>query len=124
MIGSVSVVIPNWNGSARLQKLLGDLEGQSQFIERVLVVDNGSADDSVAVAKRAGAEVIELGVNTGFSHAVNRGIERADAEWIAVLNNDVSLEPDWLTSSSTESRGHQRLVCDGQTTGCILNESD
>ena len=92
----VSVVIPNWNGSARLQKLLAELERQSSLIERVLVVDNGSTDDSVAGAKIAGAEVIELGTNTGFSHAVNRGIERASTKWIAILNNDVSLEPNWL----------------------------
>jgi len=59
-------------------------------------VDNGSADDSVAASKRAGAEVIELPVNTGFSHAVNLGIEQASTKWIAILNNDVSIEPKWL----------------------------
>ena len=65
-------------------------------IDRVIVVDNGSSDDSVLVAKQAGAEVIELGRNTGFSHAVNAGIQSARTEWIAILNNDVSPKPDWL----------------------------
>jgi GT2 family glycosyltransferase len=92
----VAIVIPNWNGSAMVGKLLGELPRQSSPIERVIVVDNGSSDDSVLVAKRAGADVIELGANTGFSHAVNLGIQSADAEWIAILNNDVSPEPDWL----------------------------
>jgi GT2 family glycosyltransferase len=37
-----------------------------------------------------------MGSNLGFA-AVNRGIEAADAEWVAILNNDVTLEPVWLT---------------------------
>ena len=93
---SVTVVIPNWNGSAMLEKLLGELRNQSVPIQRVIVVDNGSSDNSVLVANQAGAEVIELGRNTGFSHAVNAGIQSARTEWIAILNNDVSPKPDWL----------------------------
>jgi len=59
-------------------------------------VDNGSLDDSASVARDAGATLIELGVNTGFSHAVNHGIRKADSEWIGIVNNDVWLEPAWL----------------------------
>jgi len=92
----VAIVIPNWNKSVLLAKLLQDLRGQSYAIDRVTVVDNGSTDDSAEVAKRAGASVIELGRNTGFAHAVNCGIKSSDTEWIAVVNNDVSPEPDWL----------------------------
>ena len=92
----LSIIIPNWNGAAMLSKLLAELSRQSLPVERVIVVDNGSTDDSVATAKRAGADVIELGANRGFSHAVNLGIQAARTEWIAILNNDVSLEPDWL----------------------------
>ena len=104
----VAVVIPNWNRSALLSRVLADVERQTYPVERVIVVDNGSTDDSAAVAQRAGAEVIALGANAGFAAAVNRGIESVhtsvDAarrsacatQCIAVLNNDVTLEPDWL----------------------------
>jgi GT2 family glycosyltransferase len=92
----LTAIIPNWNGSAMLAKLLGDLARQSHPIDRIIVVDNGSTDDSVAVAEHAGSEVIKLGENTGFSHAVNLGIQAAHSEWIAILNNDVSPQPDWL----------------------------
>ena len=92
----VAIVIPNWNGSARLATLLQCLSKQSHPIQQLIVADNGSTDDSGAVAKRAGAHVLELGRNTGFSHAVNCGIRSAQADWIAVLNNDVSLHVDWL----------------------------
>ncbi|HYL37750.1 MAG TPA: glycosyltransferase family 2 protein [Bryobacteraceae bacterium] len=92
----VSIVIPNWNGAPRLAALLERLAGQSCAIHEILVVDNGSSDDSAGVAARAGASVLALGANTGFSHAVNCGIRAASGDWICILNNDVSPEPDWL----------------------------
>ncbi len=95
---SVSIVIPNWNGSARLSTLLNQLREQTHAVDQVIIVDNGSTDDSAAVAKQAGASVIQLRANTGFSHAVNCGIQAATAGWIAVMNNDVSPEPDWLAN--------------------------
>lgn len=94
----VTIVIPNWNGAALLKGLLERLRSQTLLPERVIVVDNGSTDESVALAKNAGATVIELGMNTGFSHAVNCGIQGAGTLWIVVLNNDVSPEPDWLAN--------------------------
>lgn len=95
--GTVSVVVPNWNGAARLKPLLAGLQSQTQPIERVIVVDNCSTDESVAVANAAGAAVIPLARNTGFSHAVNQGIQAAASEWVAIVNNDIMLEPDWLS---------------------------
>jgi GT2 family glycosyltransferase len=93
----VAIVIPTWNRAALLAQALETLGRQTYPIERVIVVDNGSTDDSAAVATRAGAQVIRLATNLGFAAAVNRGIrEAAGNEWIGVLNNDVSLAPDWL----------------------------
>jgi GT2 family glycosyltransferase len=60
------------------------------------VIDNGSTDQSAAVARELGAEVVCLHANQGFAAAVNEGIGRAAGEWILILNNDVVLEPDWL----------------------------
>jgi len=92
----VTAIIPNWNGSAMLALLIDKLKAQSHPIHEIIVVDNGSTDDSVAVARRAAIRVIELDRNTGFSHAVNLGIQAAKTEWLAILNNDVVPEPDWL----------------------------
>jgi GT2 family glycosyltransferase len=92
----VAAVIPTWNRSDLLVTLLKSMAVQTRLFDQVIVVDNGSADDSAAVAERAGAKVLRLGRNSGFAPAVNRGIEAADTEWIAILNNDVTLEADWL----------------------------
>ncbi len=93
----VAIVIPTWNRAGLLGEVLANLARQTYPIERVIVVDDGSTDDSAAVAMRAGAQVITLAANAGFAAAVNRGIREADgSEWIGILNNDVSLPPDWL----------------------------
>ncbi|HLG95935.1 MAG TPA: glycosyltransferase family 2 protein [Bryobacteraceae bacterium] len=95
----LAAVIPNWNGAARLEKLFAKLQAQTHPLDRVIVIDNGSTDNSAQVAGRAGATLIPLGRNTGFSHAVNCGIRAAAAaDWIVILNNDVLPEPDWLSN--------------------------
>jgi hypothetical protein len=64
----------------------------------VLVVDNGSSDGSVEMARELGADVLPLPANEGFAGAINRGIQASTTDWILLLNNDVELEPSWLQS--------------------------
>jgi GT2 family glycosyltransferase len=92
----VAAVVPHWNRRDLLQTLLANLAEQTRPFDEIIVVDNGSTDDSAAVAERAGAKVVRLDRNLGFAAAVNRGIEVAQGDWIAILNNDVTLAPDWL----------------------------
>ena len=94
----VTVIIPNWNGAALLGNLLSRLRQQTYSIDRIIVVDNGSTDDSLTVARSFGADIVDLGKNTGFSHAVNCGIRSAASEWIAIMNNDVTPQPDWMAT--------------------------
>lgn len=96
-MAGVAFVIPTWNRATLLAQALAGLGDQTYKIDRVIVVDNGSSDDSAVVAAQAGAEVVSLGRNLGFAAAVNRGVREADGSaWIGILNNDVTLNPDWL----------------------------
>ena len=92
----IAAVIPNFNGASRLRKLLPSLAALGD----VIVVDNGSTDDSVeAVRAHPAARVrwIPLGSNQGFAKAVNTGIQAAaDARYIAILNNDIALAPGFF----------------------------
>ena len=97
-------MIPHWNRRGLLATLLDSLHRQTQPFDEVIVADNGSTDGSAEMAEQAGATVLRLGSNLGFAAAVNRGIEAASADWIAILNNDVTLEPEWL----------ERLLASGQ----------
>lgn len=95
---AVSVVIPSWNGRRWLPGCLASLAAQQLPPAEVIVVDNGSEDDSLAYlqAEHPGVRVLSLGANTGFAHAANRGIAAAASELVALINTDVELEPDWL----------------------------
>ncbi|MBI3679417.1 MAG: glycosyltransferase family 2 protein [Acidobacteria bacterium] len=92
----VTAIIPNWNRRDLLAGVIEDLRGQSMALEEIVVVDNGSSDGSVEAAASAGARVIRLAANRGFSHAVNAGLRAAATDWVAVLNNDVRLPATWL----------------------------
>ena len=96
MSGRVTVVIPHWNRRDLLTRLLEKLRLQTDAAAEILVVDNGSTDGSAEAAEAAGARVMRLKRNEGFAHAVNLGIVAARTEWVAVINNDVEPEPEWL----------------------------
>lgn len=95
---TASIVVPNWNGREWLPRCLEGLAAQSLAPREIIVVDNGSTDDSLGYLREAHPDVrvLELGRNTGFAHAANRGIEAAGGELVALINTDVVLAPDWL----------------------------
>jgi GT2 family glycosyltransferase len=95
---SISAIVPVWNGRDLLGRLLDTLEAQTCPVEELLVVDNGSSDGAPELARSRGARVIAMGRNAGFAAAVNRGIQEARCEWIAVLNSDVELSPGYLAA--------------------------
>lgn len=91
-VGFVSVIIPNLDGAALLQACLCSLARQDAHLE-VILVDNGSTDDSIALAKSMwpGIRVIANGGNLGYSEACSQGASVASAEHLLFLNNDVEL---------------------------------
>jgi GT2 family glycosyltransferase len=95
----VTVVIPNWNGMQWLSGCLGSLHNQDLSGFKIIVVDNGSTDSSVQFIKShyPEIEIIELPHNAGFAKAVNIGIEKSTAPYIAVLNNDTIVHREWLS---------------------------
>jgi GT2 family glycosyltransferase len=93
---SITAIVPVWNGRELLGRLLASLEAQTEAAAELLVVDNGSTDGAPELARARGARVIPMGRNAGFAAAVNRGIRESRGEWIAVLNSDVELAPDYF----------------------------
>jgi GT2 family glycosyltransferase len=113
---TVAAIIPHWNRRDLLDPLFSSLHAQTRPFDEVILIDNGSTDDSVDVARAHNATVIRLPTNLGFAAAVNRGIASTTADWIAILNNDVTLAPDWL---------EQLLRTDAAfATGKILHAAD
>jgi GT2 family glycosyltransferase len=95
-MSGISAVVPVWNGRELLASLLESLARQTHPAAEVLVVDNGSTDGAPDLARAGGARVLPMGRNAGFAAAVNRGIGESSGEWIAMLNSDVELAPDYF----------------------------
>lgn len=93
---NVTAIVPVWNGRELLAKLLASLIGQTCPAAEILVIDNGSTDGAPELAAALGARVIPMGRNAGFAVAINRGVEESRSEWLAILNSDVELAPDWI----------------------------
>lgn len=77
---------------ASLRTALDRVDGSAELV----VVDNGSGDDSCRLIREAhpDALLLELPANLGFPAGLMEGIRRSSGEWILAVNNDVTLEPD------------------------------
>jgi GT2 family glycosyltransferase len=97
-VARVAVVIPSWNGRELLAGVLPTLAAQTYRDFRTLVVDNGSGDGTSDWLAREwpDVEVLALARNAGFAPAVNRGVAAGTEDYVALLNNDMELEPGWL----------------------------
>ena len=96
----VSVILLNWNGRKLLEKFLPSVVAHTPSdVAEVVVADNGSTDDSVAMLRERfpGVRLILLDRNYGFAEGSNRPIEQTPAESTVLLNTDVEVTPAWLT---------------------------
>ncbi|MBQ9643790.1 MAG: glycosyltransferase family 2 protein [Lachnospiraceae bacterium] len=93
----ITVVIPNYNGIKYIENCLRSVLAQTEPCE-VIVVDNGSTDGSLQRIREAfpTVRVMELGANTGFCHACNTGIHVTRTEFVMLLNDDTTMEPDCI----------------------------
>lgn len=96
MSSAITIVVPHWNRAQLLERLLSSLAAQSLTPARVVIADNNSTDLSDQVAVRFGADFLPSLSNQGFARAVNRGIQAASTPWVAIVNNDVELDPRCL----------------------------
>jgi succinoglycan biosynthesis protein ExoU len=95
--GSVDVLVAAWNRADTIGRAVSSALAQPE-VQNVLVVDDGSTDDTVARATDAGAgsgrvTVLALQSNSGPSAARNRAIEASTASWLSILDGDDYLLP-------------------------------
>jgi GT2 family glycosyltransferase len=119
----LTIIIVSFNTSELLKNCLISLtkaSGKDQY--RVIVVDNGSYDDSVKVAKKyimgnLEGEVIETGKNLGFSKGNNKARSKTDTKYVLFLNSDTEVNEDTISECINYMEKHKDV---GATTCKIL----
>jgi len=97
----VAVIVLNWNNWPVTAECLESLQRISYPNARLLLVDNGSSDDSERILREKfpGVEIVQTGANLGYAGGNNAGMRRAlalGADYLCILNNDVVVEPGFL----------------------------
>ena len=94
---SVAVAILNWNGRAHLETYLPSVVQHSPEAE-VVVIDNGSSDDSIAWIREhhPSVRVVALPENRGFAGGYNAGLQEVEADVFVLLNSDVRVTAGWI----------------------------
>lgn len=97
---SVSVVIPLYNHAGFIGETLDSALGQGAVLREVIIVDDGSTDDSLATARTLARKddriVVWSQPNQGAHLAINNGMARATGDFVAILNSDDVYEPGRL----------------------------
>jgi len=124
-MATVALIIVTYNASRFIEKVLRSVHAQSRMPDRMLVIDNSSADvaeTAATVACFPAVEWIPLQDNIGFAGANNYGIALcADVELIALLNPDAFPQPTWLEQLVLAAESYpvagsfaSRLLCHGK----------
>lgn len=116
MRGFAYVVILNWNGRGYLRDCLRAAFAQTYPDYRVLVVDNGSTDGSLDIARDEFPEAVllSLGKNLHYARGCNEGMRAALSDpkcaHLVLLNNDTRADPEWLSALVRSAEGHVGMV--------------
>jgi N-acetylglucosaminyl-diphospho-decaprenol L-rhamnosyltransferase len=98
----VDVIVLDLDGGPLLDDCLASIAAQTLPPKRVLVFDNGSR---VPVRPRPGLELLRSETNLGFTGGVNAAYAHTTSPYIALVNNDVALDPDWLETVAAAMTG-------------------
>ena len=111
-MGSLAIVILNWNGAEMLRRYLPSVLQYSRDEAAVYVADNASTDESVALLQREFPEcrLILLDKNWGFAEGYNRALKEIEAEYYLLLNSDIEVTHHWLTPLIELMDTHQDIA--------------
>jgi GT2 family glycosyltransferase len=110
----VAVIVVNYNGRAHLAYCLPSLLATAYENYSILLVDNASSDDSVALVQAdfPAVEIVRNRCNVGWAGGNNVGVRLAvahGAEYVVLQNNDTRVDPRWLSAAVEAFEAHPRL---------------
>lgn len=118
-MADVSVLVLNYNGCEFIRPCLDSVLAQECVVREVIVVDNASPDGSarIVAADFPQVRLVESKQNLGFAGGMNLGIKQSSSELILLLNNDVVLEPGFLSAMIEAIESDRRI---GSVSGKIF----
>lgn len=126
-VQSLSVVLPARNESLNLLGLMQELQSVLRtlpvaFVE-IVVVDDGSTDETGAIAMQGGARVIRHAEGLGNGAAVKRGIREARGDWILLLDGDGQHPPGVIPKLVLEAESYDMVVASRGGSGGALHRN-
>jgi GT2 family glycosyltransferase len=119
----VSIIIPTHNGRAHLEECFRSLRALNYPSDRreIILVDNGSSDGSVEYVRQSYPEatVVRNEKNEGFAGPCNSAAERSQSEYLAFLNNDTRVHPEWLNELT---RSIESPTIDTEMVACVAGK--
>jgi len=110
----VAAVILNWNGKDDTVRCIESLKELAYPNCELIVIDNGSTDGSVDTLKDIkGINLIALPKNTGFTGGHIEGLRHSKGDFVALLNNDLVVDKNWLTELVNASREYKADIIGG-----------
>lgn len=113
---SASIVVPVWNGEKMLPSCLNSILRQDFDSPEIIIVDDGSTDASLQVAKDAmsGKEnirIISHSTNLGLSITISEGIKEAKGEFVQIIHQDCEIvDKNYLSSAVASLRSDPKIA--------------
>jgi GT2 family glycosyltransferase len=114
--GLVSIIIPVFNGESRIEELIDSLINQTYKNIEIITVDNNSTDNSIKILEKLNDEKISLKIfsnikNEGYCGGCNKGIEKANGEFLLFLSQDRIMNFDWIEKTVKEINIDEKTCC-------------
>lgn len=110
----VSVIILNYNGASFLAECIESVRATTYQPLEIIVVDNNSSDDSLKILEGYPSVITHRNSrNFGYAEGNNIGVSLSTGKYIVILNNDVTVDPEWLSTpiEKMEQEPKTGLVC-------------
>ena len=112
----ISIIVPVYNGEAKLERCVASLRGQTYENIEILLVNDGSRDNSLAICQRLGGEDGRIRVidkpNGGVSSARNAGLDAATGDFVMFCDCDDWVDKQWCQCLLEHYQPEHLTVCD------------
>ena len=97
-----SLIIPLFNGRKIITKeFISSIKEYSSFLDKVIIVDDGSSDGSSDIFKQIKCEIVRNNQNLGFATSVNIGLRKIKSKYVCILNQDCLIPNDWIANAES-----------------------